>query len=254
MSKESKSIKRGAQLCLVMVALWVASLVPNNSHSSDLKTAVHLAADGKFYEASEVAAGVESAEGFTLAARALAIFGYEIAPKSDKQELFLRAIEYAKKAVELNPESSSAALEISHTLGRYAQTIGVAEALTGGYAEKTKTAMERAIQLDPRNFRAHLSIGSWNAEIVAAAGFMAKLLYDATEENALLAYQRALDLSPNSIVVHYEYAFGLMRLGDKNLDLAISHLEKALNLTADDAYGLIVQEKATRLLKELKMK
>ena len=242
--------KRYPGFWLIMM-IFLSLLLAPTARSNDIETATKLMADGKFYEAAEMAAAVGDARGLTLAARALAIYGYEIAPENEKQELFLRAIVHAEKAVELDPNSSEAALEVSHTLGRYAQTVGVAEALTGGFAEKTRAAMDRAIQLDPTNYRAHLSIGSWNAEIVAAAGFMAKMLYGATEEGSLLSYQKALDLSPQSGVVHFEYAVGLMRLGDENINLATKHLEKALALPPRDAYGKIVQDKAKQALAEI---
>ena len=235
----------------LIMMIFLSLLLAPTARSNDIETATKLMADGKFYEAAEMAAAVGDARGLTLAARALAIYGYEIAPENEKQDLFLRAIVHAEKAVELDPNSSEAALEVSHTLGRYAQTVGVAEALTGGFAEKTRAAMDRAIQLDPTNYRAHLSIGSWNAEIVAAAGFMAKMLYGATEEGSLLSYQKALDLSPQSGVVHFEYAVGLMRLGDENIDLATKHLQKALALPPRDAYGKIVQDKAKQALAEI---
>ena len=242
--------KRYPAFWLIMVTFLSSPLaLPARGH--DIETAIKLMADGKFYEAAEMAAAIGDAQGLTLAARSLAIYGYEIAAKSEKQELFVRAIVYAEKAVELDPNSSEASLEVSHTLGRYAQTVGVAEALTGGFAEKTRAAMDRAIQLDPENFRAHLSIDSWNAEIVAAAGFMAKFLYGATEEGSLLAYQKALSLSPQSGLVHFEYAVGLMRLGDENIDLATKHLEKALALLPRDAYEKIVWEKAKQALAEI---
>ena len=245
-----RDAKRYPAFWLIMMTFLSSPLAPP-ARGNDIETATKLMADGKFYEAAEVAAAMGDSQGLTLAARALAIYGYEIAAVSEKQELFLRAIVHAEKAVELDPDSSEASLELSHTLGRYAQTVGVAEALTGGFAEKTRAAMDRAVQLDPKNFRAHLSIGSWNAEIVAAAGFMAKILYGATEEGSLLSYQKALDLSPQSGVVHFEYAMGLMRLGDENIDLATKHLEKALALPPRDAYGKIVRDKAKQALAEI---
>jgi len=242
-----KDVRRyflGIPLFLFLVAVGPA-------RSDDIASVKAMMWDGDFYEAAEIAAKLGGLEGFTLAAAALAIHGYEIAPESEKQEHFLRAIDYAEKAIEIDPNNSEANLQISHTLGRYAQTVGVAEALSGGFAERTKAAMDRAVELDPENVRAHLSFGSWHAEIVAAAGFMAKLLYGANEEDALLAYQRALDLEPDSSTVHFEYAVGLMRLDDENLELARIHLKKAISLPLNNAYDKIVREKATRDLMAL---
>ena len=224
-------------------------IVPSVS-SEIIDEAVALMDDGNFLEAAEVFNSVGTSEGLALAANALAIHGYEIATEEEKAKLFLRAISYAEKAVELDPDNSEAFLQVSHTLGRYAQIIGVAKALSGGFAEKTKSAMEKAISLDPENYRAHLSLGAWHAEIVAAAGFMANLLYGANEDDAISSYQMALELEQKSNIVHFEYAIGLMKFGEKNLDLARTHLEIAMALPAKTAYEQIVQVKTAKVLEE----
>lgn len=232
---------------IVFISLFLV-LPPVSADVMD--DAMALMADGNFLEAAEVLKNIETSEGFSLAANALAIHGYEIAPDEEKEKLFLRAISYAEKAVELDPDNSEAYLQVSHTLGRYAQIIGVAKALSGGFAEKTKTAMDKAISLDPGNYRAHLSLGSWHAEIVAAAGFMANLLYGANEDDSISSYEKALKLEPKSNVVYFEYAVGLMKLSEKNFDLARVHLQTAIDLPAKTAYDQIVQIKTAKVLEE----
>ena len=239
--------------CLAIATGVVVSLllVVPSLGSEVMDESLSLMANGDFYQAAEIANQIGTSEGFSLAASALAIHGYEIAPDEEKEELFLRAIAYAEKAVAMDPHNSESYLQVSHTLGRYAQVIGVAKALSGGFAEKTKAAMDKAISLDPKKYRAHLSLGSWHAEIVAAAGFMANLLYGANEEDALASYQTALKLAPKSNVVHFEYAVGLMKLNEKNSDLARIHLQMAINLPAKTAYEQIVQTKAIKVFEEL---
>ena len=211
----------------VATAFCLLTMMASSARGQELDNAVAMMIDGDFLKAAKIAS------------------------ENKKQELFLRAMGYADKAIALNPNSSEAFLEVSHTLGRYAQTVGVAEALSEGFAERIKAATDKAIEIDPQNYRAHLSVGAWHSEIVAAAGFMAGLLYGANEEDSLLAYQRALNLKPNSSTVHFEYAVGLMRLDDKNLNLAREHLQKAISLPVKDAYGQIVQEKASQNLAQL---
>ena len=239
---------------VIASAVFVSLFLVMPSVSSEvMDEAMALMGDGDFLGAAEISNKVGTSEGFALAANALAIHGYEIASEEEKEELFLRAIAYAEKAVDLDPYNSEAYLQVSHTLGRYAQIIGVAKALSGGFAEKTKAAMDKAISLDPSNYRAHLSLGSWHAEIVAAAGFMANLLYGANEEDSISSYQKALKLGSKSNVVHFEYAVGLMKLsdGDENLNLARVHLETAMDLPANTAYEQIVQTKTAKVLEEI---
>ena len=218
--------------------------------SESMEEARKLAAAGNFKEASVVAAGIGDAEGFAFAAASLAVYGYEIAGEADMQPLFLKAIEYAKAAVELDAGSSEAYLQLAHTLGRYAQTLGTMTALSEGYAEQIRTAIDKAIDLDPRNYQAYLSLGAWHSEIIFA-GFMAWLLYGADEDDSLDAYAKALEIAPKDNNVHYQYAVGLLKLDDRNIEQALHHLNIAVELPVTDAYQKIVQEKVKEMLIEL---
>ncbi|MBT07269.1 MAG: hypothetical protein CMM32_10225 [Rhodospirillaceae bacterium] len=218
--------------------------------SQSMEAARELAAAGNFKKASVVAAGIGDAEGFAFAAASLAVYGYEIAEDSEMQPLFVKAIEYAKTAVELDPGSSEAYLQLAHTLGRYAQTLGTMTALSEGYAEQIRTAIDKAIELDPRNYQAYLSLGAWHSEIIFA-GFMAWLLYGADEGESLDAYAKALEIAPNDNNVHFQYAVGLLKLDDRNIGQALRHLNIAAELPATDAYQKIVQEKVKEMLNDL---
>ena len=165
------------------------------------------------------------------------------------QPLFLKAIEYAQEAVELDAGSSEAYLQLAHTLGRYAQTLGTMTALSEGYAEQIRTAIDKAIDLDPRNYQAYLSLGAWHSEIIFA-GFMAWLLYGADEDDSLDAYAKALEIAPKDNNVHYQYAVGLLKLDDRNIEQALHHLNIAVELPVADAYQKIVQEKVKEMLIE----
>ena len=123
-------------------------------------------------------------------------------------------------------------------------------ALSEGYAEQIRTAIDKAIDLDPRNYQAYLSLGAWHSEIIFA-GFMAWLLYGADEDDSLDAYAKALEIAPKDNNVHYQYAVGLLKLDDRNIDQALHHLNIAVELPVTDAYQKIVQEKVKEMLIEL---
>ena len=95
-----------------------------------------------------------------------------------------------------------------------------------------------------------MSLGAWHSEIIFA-GFMAWLLYGADEDESLDAYAKALEISPNDNNVHFQYAVGLLKLDDRNIELALYHLNIAVELPATDAYQKIVQEKVKEMLLEL---
>ena len=238
-----------AIVCFFLVTAF--SPLSNSMASEVMEEARSLAAAGNFQEASILAAGNGDAEGFAFAAASLAVYAYEIAVELEKQELFAKSIEYARRAVELDPNFSEAYLQLARTLGRYAQTLGTMTALSEGYAEQIRAAIDKAIELDPKNYQAYLSLGAWHSEIIFA-GFMAWLLYGADEEESLNAYSKALDIAPNDNNVHYQYAVGLLKLDDNNIEQALHHLNLAVQLPVGDAYQRIVREKAAEMLNDLK--
>ena len=80
---------------------------------------------------------------------------------------------------------------------------------------------------------------------------MAWLLYGADEDDSLDAYAKALEIAPNDNNVHYQYAVGLLKLDDRNIEQALHHLNIAVELPVADAYQKIVQEKVKEMLIEL---
>ena len=89
--------------------------------------------------------------------------------------------------------NDDAHVEVAHAMGRYSQLIGVLSALKQGYAEKIEFHLDEAIKLNPSNVSAQIAKGTWNAEIVNKAGFMAKFLYGATSDLAREHYKKALN-------------------------------------------------------------
>ena len=148
-------------------------------------------AEGRFIHAAELAASLETSEGYALATRSLAIYSYYIARYDEKQALFDRAALLAREAIRLDPANPEAHLELAHVMGRQAQTLGVLKAANEGYAEKVHAAIEEALRLDPEMVPAHLSLATWHAEAVNGRGFLASVLYGATKKGALEHYRKA---------------------------------------------------------------
>ncbi len=208
-------------------------------------------AEGRFLEAADLGEAAGTSESYALAARSLSIHGYHLAAEEEKQALFERAMAAAKQAVSLNAADPEAHMQSAHAMGRYAQTVGILEALGEGFAERTRAAIDNALILDPEHVGARLALAGWHAEIVNSAGFMAGILYGATEEDALAHYETAYALAPDRNVVCYDYAAGLLKLDDDYADRARALLEQAIALPADNAYGEIIRERAREALAAL---
>jgi tetratricopeptide (TPR) repeat protein len=235
---------------MALAAIFLGSSMATAASLEDARTAY---IEGRYLEAASMGEALETSEGFALAADALAIHGYYIASEDEKQPLFDRAMADAREAVQRDAANPEAHLQSAHAMGRYAQTIGVLEALNAGFAEKIREAIDNALLLDPEMAPAHISLAAWHAEIVGSAGFMADFLYGATEEDALLHYETAFKLAPDQKAVNLEYAIGLLILDDEDYaDRAREMLERAIELPGVDAYDGLVHDRAIEKLADLK--
>ena len=210
-------------------------------------------AEGRFVEAGELGEALETSAGYALAANSLAIHGYYFAAEDEQPELFARAIRAADEAIRLDPDNPEGYFQSAHAVGREAQTVGVLEALNRGYARRTREAAEEALRLDPEMAEAHLTLGSWHAEIVnKMGGLVARATYRATRRNALDYYEKALELAPDEIAVYLEYANGLLLLGrNRNREQARELLLRGIDISPMDAYDRILHDLTVETLAAL---
>lgn len=236
--------------CLTLAG---ALLLANTSGAQTIEAARAAYAEGRFVEAGELGEALATSEGYALAANSLAIHGYYIAAEDDQPEYFARAITAADEAIRLDPDNPEGYFQSAHAIGREAQTVGVMEALNRGYARRTREAAEEALRLDPEMAEAHLTLGSWHAEIVnKMGGLVARVTYRATRRNALDYYEKALELAPDEIAVYMEYANGLMLLGrNRNREQARELLLRGIEIPPGDAYDRILHELAVEQLAAL---
>ncbi len=206
-------------------------------------------AEGRFVEAAELARALGTSEGYVLAADSLAIHGYYMAPEGEKEGLFKRAEESARKALRLDAASPEAHLQLAHAMGRQAQVSGTLKALKEGYATKVRDAIEEALRLAPDSASAHVSLGAWHAGAVGAGGFFAGLLYGASAEDAHAHFEQALELAPRNKVALFEYALGLLSLDAAgNRAKARDLLERAIRLRPKDAFERLIHRKSVERL------
>jgi len=210
-------------------------------------------AEGRFLEAAELGETLNTSEGCALAAESLAIHGYYIAADDEKEVLFERAMQLAQEAVRLDPSNPEAHVQSAHAMGRRGQTIGALEAVSRGYAEKVRDALESALRLDPEMASAHLSLATWHAEVVnGVGGFVAGAIYGAKKKKAVAHYEKALELAPDEKVVRVEYALGLLLLDDdRNRERARDLLGQALEIPSKDAYDRILHQRTVEKLAAL---
>lgn len=235
---------------LTMVSIFVLARTGGAQSIEEARTVY---AEGRFTEAADLAQSLDTSEGYALAANSLTIYGYYIAPDSEKDGLFRRATELARKAILIDAANPEAHLQLAHAMGRHAQVTGIWEALSEGYASQVRDAIQEALLLTPERAAAHLSLGAWHAGVVSNGGFFASLLYGANEEDALAHFERAVELArKKEKVVLLEYALGLLGLDAiGNRGKARDLIERAIDLPQKDAHDRIIHRKAVERLAAL---
>ena len=94
----------------VAQALLLVLLLAGAARAQSVEAARAAYAEGRFIHAAELAASLETSEGYALATRSLAIYSYYIARYDEKQALFDRAALLAREAIRLDPANPEALL------------------------------------------------------------------------------------------------------------------------------------------------
>jgi tetratricopeptide (TPR) repeat protein len=222
------------------------------SSESDLEQANILFDKGEYLESVSLASKSQSIESYIFCARALAIYGHFLLKDEEAMNVFKQALEFAFLALEKDNFNDNAHVEAAHSLGRYSQYIGIVSALKEGYAEKISFHLDEAIKINPKNVSAHISKGTWHAEIVDKAGFMANILYGATSDQAREHYENALNLDGENIGVIFEVSYGLLLLDDnEDIVKAKNLLSRALKIEPKNHLDTLYIEKSKELIKIL---
>lgn len=236
---------------LACLPVGISLLSASAANGQPIEAARTALGEGRFVEAAEIGEALNTSHGYALAAEALAIHGHYLAAEETKAELLGRAMQLGQEAIRKDPENPAAYLQHAHAMGRYTQAVGTLK-VKREYAGRVRAALERALFLEPGLAEAHLSLGAWHAEAIAGGGFMARVLFGASGNDAREHYDAALGLAPDEKIVHAEYALGLLLLDRRrHLEDARRLLERARELPVRDAHGRIVHERVIAKLAEL---
>lgn len=233
----------------LLAALW-PHVAADAASSDAARTAL---AAGLWETAADLGEATGTADGWAVAAEALAIQAHYVAPEAERERLLQRAMALAEKAVQADPKNPEARFQLAHAVGRYAQHLSPIRAFREGYVGRSRELVEDVLELDPDMILARLQLGSWHADVVAqAGGFVARLTHGAREKKALEHYQRALELAGDDLVVYAEVGRGLSGLNRrKHGARAQELLGRAVALQPRDAFERILQDRAAGQLAEL---
>jgi tetratricopeptide (TPR) repeat protein len=186
-------------------------------------------------EAAGLAAG---GDGLTVANKSACIYAnYLEGREQTRLELLHQTAQRAEQQQAADALNPNAWYWHAYALGRYSQGISVAKALALGLGGRVKTALERAIALQPRHADAHLALGAFHAEVIDKVGsLIGGMTYGARKEAGLQMFQEGMRLNPRSPVGLIEYANGLVMLeGEAGFEESTRLYQQAASIKPLDA-------------------
>lgn len=190
--------------------------------------------------------------GITVANKAQAIYA-NLLERSEKTRLALlmEVAERAAAQAAAEPDNPNAWYWQAYALGRHAQTLSVAKALSQGVGDKVRQALQTTIGLQPRHADAHVALGTYHAEVIDKVGKLLALAQGADAATGLRLFEKALQLNPGSAIAMTEFANGLVMLeGDRQMARAEQLYADAAACTPLDAMERLDVEAAKAELED----
>ncbi len=241
-----------ARAAIRLLAPGVLALSPSSAATAQsLEEARSAYVEGRLLEAADMGEALATSAGYAVAAQSLAVHLHFEASEEERDEVARRAIAMGEAAIDADSTNAQAYFQAAHALGRYAQGVGTVTILREGLAGRIRQMLDEAIRLDPYLAEARIALGGWHADI-DEAGFVARQLYGGNKEAAVVLFEQALQLEPESRVALYEYAVRLPSLDeDDGRERARAMLDKAVGLPVADAYDGFIRELAVEALEAL---
>jgi tetratricopeptide (TPR) repeat protein len=163
--------------------------------------------------------------------------------EAQQKQLYKNAQSYARKAVIANPNDTWGHFYLSASLGMYALMLGKKDQIN--MSKEIKTAIDKAIQLDPNNDLAYHALGRWQrrmAEIGGAQRLFGSIIFGSIPKGSFeaseTALKKAVELKPDYI--NHRLELGRTYVSLKKYDLAAQEFQKCLDLnlasSKDQAY------------------
>lgn len=171
------------------------------------------------------------------------------AEKQKQLQVYERALEYAKKAIAVNPQGSMGYVRRAIVNGRIALFRGVWDALD--LVKQTKADCERAIELDPNNATAYYVLARTHQKVCEKPKVVRWPLGLgwATMDDAIRYYEKAISLRPTFIMYRLDCARAYIEL--KDYDKAKEHLRRISSLPKLDEDDDLFRIQASEILKKL---
>jgi tetratricopeptide (TPR) repeat protein len=129
------------------------------------------------------------------------------------------ALDLARKAAEKLPNDSEAQVALAAAYGKLCDLVDGKTKVE--YSKEVYVEATKALRLDPGSDFGHLILAQWNFQMAFLNPFLkalAEMIYGkfptASKEEAIAQYEKAIELAPERIVHHAEFAKALDVMGD----------------------------------------
>ena len=173
--------------------------------------------------------------------------------EKDKQlEYYEKSMDFAKKAIAVNPKGAMGYTREAIANGRIALFKGVFKA--PGLVKQTKADCEKAISLDPLDATAYYVLGRAHAKVMEKPGFVrwAAGLDWANMDDAIKYYEKSIELRPSFIMYRLDCARAYVE--EDEYGKARAHLLKIASLPKEDEDDDVFRKEALELLDKIKEK
>jgi len=141
-------------------------------------------------------------------------------PRDQRESTYDRALEYARRSVKKAPSLSESHTVLAVALGKKAIFAGGKRQIE--LSREIRDEAIRAIELNRKNYIAHIILGIWNREL-ANLGFFertgAELFYgglpDASNDRAVYFFKRAIELHHRSLTARLELGRTYLNMGEE---------------------------------------
>jgi len=135
----------------------------------------------------------------------------ETKPEAAAQKIAENALDYARRAAELDPQNAKAHLSVAISYGKLADFVGNKTKVE--YSRLVRDETLKSIELDPTDDFAWHVMGLWHQRVANISGVLkmvAKVVYGglpaASNEEAVKCMKKAVELAPQRIIHHTELA------------------------------------------------
>jgi hypothetical protein len=140
----------------------------------------------------------------------------------DRKKYAERSLELAQKAASRLPDDSQARVGLAAAYGKMLEMVDDKTKIE--YSRRIYAEATRGVELDPNSDFGHLILARWNFEMASLNPFLkglAQIIYGrvpaASKEDAVVEFRKAIQLAPERITHHAEYAKALDALGEREV-------------------------------------